>query len=242
MSGRKRKRVTKNQHKSRIRFLTAVGTAVIIGTVLIGGFCMIAGHIFHREPAEVFGALAATKKVEKPEITEELLTPNPYSRPQLELQKVKGVVVHYTANPGTDAEDNRNYFEGLKDSHKTYASSHFIIGLDGTIIQCIPLDEQAYASNKRNVDTISIECCHEEKNGKFNEQTYDSLVRLAAWLCGTYNLKEEGIIRHYDVTGKDCPRYFVKHEKKWTAFKDDVFVYIDEHAIHDENEDTGEKP
>lgn len=241
MSGSKRKRGRMRQKKRGIHFLTVLGTAAIAGTVLIGGLCMICGHLFHRKPAEVFGALAATKKVEKPEITEELLTPNPYSRPELPLEEVHGVVVHYTANPGTDAGDNRSYFEGLKNSHKTYASSHFIIGLDGTIIQCIPLDEQAYASNKRNVDTISIECCHEDNSGKFNEETYDSLVRLTAWLCGKYNLKQDGIIRHYDVTGKDCPRYFVKHEKKWAAFKEEVFEYIDQHAIGDEKENTGEK-
>lgn len=231
MSGRRGKRTTKARRKKRIKLLIFLGTAAIAGTVVIGTFCMVAGHILGRQPSEVLGALAATKQVEQPEIKEEYLTPNPYSRPELALEKVNGIVVHYTANPGTDAEDNRNYFEGLKDSHKTYASSHFIIGLDGTIIQCIPLEEQAYASNKRNADTISIECCHEDKSGKFNEKTYDSLVQLTAWLCGTYNLKQEEIIRHYDVTGKDCPRYYVKHEKKWKAFRKEVFEYIDQHAL-----------
>ncbi|MFR8755306.1 MAG: hypothetical protein ACLVG5_00555 [Clostridium sp.] len=38
-------------------------------------------------------------------------------------------MVHYTANPGTTAQQNRDYFEGLKDSHETHASSHFVIGL-----------------------------------------------------------------------------------------------------------------
>lgn len=176
-----------------------------------------------------------TKEVGEPEIVKELLTPNKYSRPQMPLKKVTGVVVHYTANPGADAKANRNYFESLKDKKK-YASSHFIIGLDGTILQCVPLNEIAYASNERNSDTISIECCHETKNGKFNKKTYDSLVQLVAWLCGKYNLKNDDIIRHYDVTGKDCPRYYVKHEDKWKKLKEDVFIYIEKNKLEKDQE------
>jgi N-acetylmuramoyl-L-alanine amidase CwlA len=84
------------------------------------------------------------------------------------------------------------------------------------------MTEVAYASNNRNEDTISVECCHPDETGKFTSDTYDSLVSLTAALCVEYNLKEEDIIRHYDVTGKLCPLYFVEHEDAWTAFKDDV--------------------
>lgn len=169
-----------------------------------------------------------TKQVGAVDVTELFLTPNEYSRPQTELKKVNGIVIHYTANPGSTAENNRDYFEGLKDSHATYASSHYIIGLEGEIIQCIPLDEVAYASNERNEDTISIEVCHEDETGKFNKKTRQSLVKLTAWLCGEYNLKEEDIIRHYDVTGKCCPKYYVEHEDKWIQFKTEVFAYIEQ--------------
>lgn len=176
----------------------------------------------------MFNALFPTKRVGGLEVTEMYLTPNEYSRPQIPLKKVKGIVVHYTANPGTSAKNNRNYFEGLKDSKETYASSHYIIGLEGEIIQCIPLDEISYASNDRNVNTISIECCHNTKSGEFSNATYRSLVKLLAWLCGEYNLKENDIIRHYDITGKICPKYYVDHEEKWIELKNDVFAYIKE--------------
>lgn len=152
----------------------------------------------------------------------DLLTPNSYSRPQFPLEEINGIVIHYTANPGSTAKENRNYFEGLKDSHRTYASSHFIIGLEGEIIQCIPLDEIAYASNRRNDDTISIECCHKEKNGKFTEKTYQSLVQLTVWLCTEYDLDSGDLLRHYDITGKNCPKYYVTHENKWEDFKKKV--------------------
>lgn len=167
---------------------------------------------------------------EAPDFDVQLLTPNPYSRPQTKLKKVKGIVIHYTANPGTTAQQNRNYFEGLKDSKITNASSHFIVGMEGEIIQCIPSSEIAYASNERNEDTLSIECCHPDETGEFTKDTYESLVHLTAWLCGKFNLTADDIIRHYDVTGKKCPLYYVEHEDAWKQFLKDVQKYIEENG------------
>lgn len=158
----------------------------------------------------------------RPDIDVELLTPNEYSRPGIATDKITGIVVHYTANPGAGARNNRDYFEGLKDSHVTKASSNFVVGLEGEIIQCVPTWEVAYASNSRNTDTVSIECCHPDETGKFNDATYHSMVELCAWLCLKFDLNEEDVIRHYDVTGKNCPKYFVEHEDAWVRFKSDV--------------------
>ena len=57
-----------------------------------------------------------------------------------------------------------------------------MIGLEGEVIQCIPTSEMSYATNSRNVDSISIECCHKDDTGVFEQETYDSVVKLAAWL------------------------------------------------------------
>lgn len=156
-------------------------------------------------------------------VTVDLLPVNKYSRPGLKLKQVNGIVVHYTGNPNTTAEQTKSYFTNLATSGETYASSHFIIGMDGTILQCVPLNEEAYCSNSRNVDTISIECCHPDASGKFTDQTYDSLVKLVRYLADTYHLSSDDVIRHYDVTGKLCPRYYVEHADAWIAFKEDVF-------------------
>ena len=64
----------------------------------------------------------------QPEMDVQLLDVNPYSRPGTTIDHVNGIVVHYTANPGSTAQDNRDYFNGLKDSHETSASSNFVIG------------------------------------------------------------------------------------------------------------------
>lgn len=170
-------------------------------------------------------------KVPRPELDVELLTVNEYSRPAIALDKVNGVVIHYTANPGTSAMANRNYFENLKDTHTTKASSHFIVGLEGEIVQCIPSREISYASNGRNVDTIAIECCIEDETGRFNKATYDAVVHLAAWLVEYFGLEVSDVIRHYDVTGKPCPKYFVDFPSAWDQFLADVQAYLQAYGV-----------
>lgn len=153
-------------------------------------------------------------------IQQEILPVNPYSRPGDKISKVTAIVVHYVGNPETTAEQNRSYFNNLAELKNAYASSHYVVGLQGEIIQCVPLDEIAYASNNRNYDTISIECCHQDAEGRFTGDTYNSLVRLVAALCRTYGLNPEtDVIRHYDVTGKLCPIYYVNNPDEWYAFK-----------------------
>lgn len=157
-------------------------------------------------------------------VEQDYLTVNPYSRPGEPLEKINGVVIHYVGNPGTTAHANRNYFESLASGlENTYASSHFIVGLEGEVIQCVPLTEIAYASNTRNGDTVSIEVCHPDETGEFSPVTYQRTVELTAWLCREFRLDpSQDIIRHYDVTGKECPRYYVEHPEAWDDFRADV--------------------
>lgn len=140
------------------------------------------------------------------------------SRRGQELTAIRDIVIHYVGNPGTSAQANRDYFNSPDSS----VSSHFVVGLKGEVIQCVPLTEKSSASNHRNADTISIEVCHPDETGAFSEETYEALVRLTAWLCDTAGLGTDNIIRHHDVTGKICPKYFVEHEDAWESFKKDV--------------------
>ena len=141
-----------------------------------------------------------------------------HSRTGWELKKVNDIVVHYVANPGSTAAANRSYFN----SPNSNTSAHFIVGLQGEIIQCIPLDEQSSASNQRNPDTISIEVCHPDAGGEFSIPSYNALVKLLVWLCGEFRLDEDNVIRHYDVTGKNCPKFYVEHPDEWERLKNYV--------------------
>ena len=160
-----------------------------------------------------------------PEIDEQLLSINKYSRPGKKTDPIRYIVIHYLANPGTTAQENRDYFESLKDLKDVSMSANYVIGIEGEIIRCVPEGEIAYASNEENHDSISIENCHKDRTGIFTEPTYESLVHLTAYLCDKYKIDRDHIIRHYDVTGKECPKYYVKHPKKWEEFKDDVMEY-----------------
>lgn len=172
--------------------------------------------------AALIQGIPASDFAAHPEWTEDFLTPNEYSRPGDSLESVTNIFVHYTANPGTTAAQNRSYFERQKDEHTISVSSHFIIDADGEIIQCVPLDEIAYAVVGRNFDSISIECCHLTKDGSFTQETYDSLISLLAWLTEIYDLDSDDILRHYDCGGKKCPLYYTEHPDEWEELKKDV--------------------
>ena len=148
------------------------------------------------------------------------------ARTGTELDGVKNIVIHYVGNPNTTAQNNRDYFD--KDS--TEVSSHFVVGLEGEIIQCVPLWEKSAASNWRNSDTVSIEVCHPDDTGKFNDVTYNSVIKLASWLLNELGLDESAVIRHYDITEKLCPLYYVEHEDAWNQMKKDIGTKLNEYS------------
>lgn len=167
-------------------------------------------------------------------IQEMFLTPNKYSRPQIPLKEVKKIAVHYVGNPNTSALANRNYFENCKEGGR-YVSSHYIVGLKGEVIQCIPTNEWSYCTNEANGYSISIETCHPRSDGIFNDSTYVSLCELCAMLLKKFNLTTNDLIRHYDVTQKQCPLHWspTKYQSqavataRWNRFKQDVQTVMD---------------
>lgn len=190
----------------------------MLALLLAAAAVFAAYHVFLAEDVvEHMSGLAVPEWVDV-----QLIAVDGHSRSGVPLTDINDIVIHYVGNPGTSAQANRDYF----DSDAAKVSSHFVVGLEGEIIQCIPLDERSAASNDRNPDTISIEVCHPDESGRFNDASYESLVRLTAWLCHETGLDAEHVIRHYDVTGKLCPKYFVDNEDAWEEFKTDVSDYM----------------
>lgn len=169
-------------------------------------------------------------------ITQDLLTVSPMHRPGTPLDGVNYICIHYVGNTNSTAMDNRNYFEENPDGRSV--SSHFIVDLSGSILQCVPVTEVAFAQGTKtghnyNTDTISIENCHRD-NGVFTDATYASLIKLTAWLLETYNLPTDRLIRHQDVSGKLCPLAWSDEtdgngkriaNPGWIQFKEDVENY-----------------
>ncbi|SKA99739.1 SH3 domain-containing protein [Caloramator quimbayensis] len=163
-------------------------------------------------------------------ITQMLLTN--HNRPKIKLKKLKVIVMHWTANTGkgANAVANRNYFN----STDRYCSAHYIVD-DHQIIQCIPDNEVAYhvGANKYmpagqkimegkwgpNFFTIGIEMCV-NSDGNW-DKTYQNAVELAANLLKKHGLSINNLYRHYDITGKDCPRMLLS-DSAWNIFKSKV--------------------
>ena len=183
--------------------------------ILLLVLLVVGWHVYQNEiiPREKVFELAATSAPDW--VDQQIIKVDGDSRRGVMLEGVRNIVIHYVGNPGTTAQQNRDYYA----NPSSEVSSHFVIGLKGEIIQCIPLHEKSSASNHRNKDTISIEVCHPDESGKFTDETYDSLVKLTVWLCEVCGLDSSYIIRHYDITGKQCPLYFVTHEDAWEQFK-----------------------
>ena len=175
-------------------------------------------HVYQDKiiPREKVFELAATSAPDW--VDQQIIKVDGDSRRGVMLEGVRNIVIHYVANPGTTAQQNRDFYA----SRSSDVSSHFVIGLKGEIIQCIPLHEKSSASNHRNKDTISIEVCHPDESGKFTDASYQSLVKLTAWLLDVCDLDSDDVIRHYDITGKQCPLYFVTREDAWKKFLKDV--------------------
>ena len=163
------------------------------------------------------------------QIKEMIITPNKYSRPQKKIGQIKNIVIHWIGNAGTTAENNAKYFDGLKVGKKNstgkyiYASSHYIIGNDGVVVRCVPENEVAYHASEANSYSIGVEVCHPDWTGKPTQKAYESLVKLLVELCRKYKLEPtQAIIRHYDVTGKVCPKYYVEDGGAFKRLKEEV--------------------
>lgn len=203
---------------------------LLLLTALFSGIFICIRFIDKSRPVDIPETeteLQAIYYVPDPDIDAQLLTVNEWSRPGLPTSDIKNIVIHYLGNPGTTAQENRDFFEDLKDYQTDYMSANYIIGLEGEIIQCVPDGEIAYASNDANDTSISIENCHMDESGRFLKKTYISLVHLTAYLLEKYHLSIDDVIRHHDVTGKQCPAFYVEHEEAWEVFKEDVTYYYE---------------
>lgn len=225
--------IRREKQKRRIRRLIMMFSVLLASCACL--FILLSLFLKEEENAGVLDGSEADRAAfaleQKPSWTCDYLTPNEYSRPGEPLEEVRNIFVHYTANQGTGAAQNRSYFEQLKDTKERSASAHFIIGYEGEIIQCIPLDEIAYAVQTRNYDSISIECCYLEEDGSFTEATRKSLVELLTYLLSLYGLSSEDMLRHYDCGGKKCPIYYVENEEAWEKLKQEVEEKLTENKL-----------
>jgi N-acetylmuramoyl-L-alanine amidase CwlA len=163
-------------------------------------------------------------------ITDKLLSPGASHARPMKKMTPQGCIIHYVGNPNRTAIGNRNYFES-----SGVASAHYVVGLEGEILRCIPDDETAWHAGKsyspkytqmaktNNNRFIGIEVCHPLPDGKFKDVTRSALIELCVELCKKHGFNpNDDIIRHYDCTGKCCPAYYVNNPDEWKRLKADI--------------------
>lgn len=144
---------------------------------------------------------------------------------------IEYLVFHYTANDGDTAENNANYFKSINRN----ASAHYFVD-EQSIVQVVKDadtawhcgDNQKYTNGGatlkgivKNVNSIGIEMCSDKVNGEFTitEATQANAIELGRMLMSKYHIPIENVVRHYDVTGKLCPKPFFEDMNQWIQFK-----------------------
>lgn len=146
---------------------------------------------------------------------------------------VRYLVYHYTGNDGDTARANAIYYANAT----VKASAHYFV--DGTeIVQSVPELYTAWAVGGKkwsdcaqtgggtlhgvvtNANSISIELCDTAHDGQImaTDATLSNAAALGRKLMALYGIPIEHVVRHFDVTGKHCPAYFMD-SAAWDAFK-----------------------
>lgn len=135
---------------------------------------------------------------------------------------IKYIVIHYTGNKGDSAKNNADYF--ARESTKT--SAHYFVDESETwqIVDDVDIAFHCGAKNYkhktcRNSNSIGIEMCLLDKAGNLRLKTIDKTVNLVRELMCRYNIGSKNVIRHFDVTGKNCPEPMITNDKLWHDFK-----------------------
>jgi len=162
------------------------------------------------------------------------LMPPGKNRDQRPIHDLRSMVMHWVENPNTGIDHTRNWFI----RGEVFGSYHYIIDIQGRVGRIIPENERAFHCGSRvyepratklfgadviramttNNFSLGIGLCHPDWTGKFTRETIISALKLCADILYRHN-KSEGIIStHYEITGKNCPRYWQNNHAKFEAF------------------------
>lgn len=140
------------------------------------------------------------------------------------LMKPEYITIHSTANPKSTAMNERDWL--VNNLNKGSASWHIVID-DKEAIEAIPISEVAYHAGNAagNRNSIGVEICESGDR----EKTLENAANLVAKLLRERGWGVDRLRRHYDWSGKHCPRIMSKNNwAGWTAFKKEVEVRLAE--------------
>ena len=138
-------------------------------------------------------------------------------------RSIEWIVIHYVGE-ASSAKNNVDYFY----DEDLGRSAHYFVD-NNEIWQCVEDKDiawhcgaEVYYNACRNNNSIGIEmCCKRDEEGNLyiDTPTIANTVELVRSLMKKYNININNIVRHYDVTRKNCPMPFVTEEFLWNNFK-----------------------
>ena len=146
---------------------------------------------------------------------------------------VVGIILHNTGNVGDSAKNNADYFAT---GNERSAGAHIFIDRAGLSALSVNLNEVAwsvgdsanghgvYYNTLNNTNTVSIELC-DIVNKPISTEQLDKLIQVIVYIkkkCPNVRY----IQRHYDITTKDCPHYYVSNKEKWHELQKTLLQYI----------------
>lgn len=138
---------------------------------------------------------------------------------------IRYLVIHFTANDGDSAKNNADYFA----REAPGASAHFFVD-EREIWQSVQEKDIAWHCGTRgmyfhpycrNANSLGIELCSRKRGEKyyFTPETVKNAQQFVRSLMKRYGIPTENVVRHYDVTHKNCPAPFVEDAGAWQRFK-----------------------
>ena len=135
-------------------------------------------------------------------------------------QPIEYIVVHYTANKGDTAQNNLDYFARTK----TGTSAHYFVDSKGVGQSVKDTDTAWHCGSKnprhpycRNSNSIGIEMC--DSFAIVPDAVRYNTLTFVRKLMQKYGIGTDHVLRHYDVTGKNCPSPWVLVPADWMEFK-----------------------
>jgi hypothetical protein len=173
-------------------------------------------------------------------IEEDFLPVRHDTRPDERRAVTKALVYHWIGPfPGQGPRDVKKWLEGGRRS-----SPHYLVG-DDLILNIVPkwmvgwqggaTDASDYTRLARDQIgippwryTVGIELCVMNEDGEFSPKTLVNGLWLGKMLCEEFKLNPKFcVIRHFDLTGKSCPKWFVDHPDEWEMFRTEIFDMVE---------------
>lgn len=146
------------------------------------------------------------------------------------------ITVHSTGNADSTAENERNWLDNISNTRD--ASWHYVVG-ENVIIQALPDDAEAWhcGDSNGNKYSLSVEICESGDRKK----TLRNAAEFVAQKADELGLSENEIVRHFDWTGKNCPRIliddkYIKAGMDWKWFIMEVKGFMANITQHEFNE------